>query len=120
MCEWIIAVDKEIIDDLQYEFSLGPIINDRGQQYLTEAVIATIGGLRVEIFSLEHSPPHFRVEYQGETANFDICTGERINGELNRWLRNIRKWHEKNKNYLIEKWNGSRPTDCPVGNVDCG
>jgi hypothetical protein len=71
--------------------------------------------LKVEVFANEHPPPHFRVRYGGETANYRISDCEQLNGGLHKYERFIRQWHAKNKHSLIEQWNKARPSDCPVG-----
>ena len=100
---------------LALDFQHGPIIDEQGQRLLTEETVAHLNGLKVEIFSDEHPPPHFRVFYAGETANFSIKNCEKLNGGLRKWERNIRKWHASHKDELIATWNRTRPSDCPVG-----
>jgi len=72
-------------------------------------------GLRVEVFSNEHPPPHFRVKCGSETASYQIKNCAPLNGELRRYYRVINSWHAENKAKLIEAWNSRRTTDCPVG-----
>ena len=113
--EWIVAADAELGRTLAAEFQLGPIINDAGQRLLTEELVARLDGLKIEVFSREHPPPHFRVIYSGETANFAIKDCSFLNGGLTKWHRTIRKWHTGHKPELIAAWNRTRPSDCPVG-----
>lgn len=113
--EWLVDI-PELSSGLSEDFRNGPILDDRGTRYLTEETIGTIGGLKVQVFSNEHPPPHFRVLYGNESANFSIKDCSRLNGGLDRWLRNIRKWHATNKESLIKAWDKNRPTGCPVGN----
>ena len=112
--EWSISVDS-LSRDLAADFQQGPIIDDRGRRFLGEETIATIQGLKIQVFANEHPPPHFRVYCAGETANFAIKDCRRLNGGLTKWERNIRKWHVDHKPELIEAWNRLRPADCPVG-----
>jgi hypothetical protein len=77
--------------------------------------IARLGGLTIEVFAREHPPPHFRVKYNGETANFRISDGEQLNGGLERYRRVIADWWRANKELLIQAWDSRRPSDCPVG-----
>ena len=117
--EWVVAVDGELVAELQRDIELGPILSD-GRRLFEEQVVGSLGGLRIEILSREHPPPHFRVSYQGQSNNSDICTGSPLPGQaLERWFGNIRKWHAKNRGKLIEAWNSSRPSDCPVGEAVC-
>lgn len=83
--EWKVE-DASLTESLAKDFRLGPIVNEKGQHYLTEELIASINGLKIEIFSREHPPPHFRVFCAGETANFAIkdCVGDRHHLHRNR------------------------------------
>jgi hypothetical protein len=102
---------------LAESLAAGPILNDQGMRFLPEHTVARVNGLKIEVFSNEHPPPHFRVIYQGETANYSIEDCEKLNGGLSKFDRNIRKWHEKHKQDLVSAWNTSRPSNCPVGPV---
>lgn len=116
MNKWIIELKSEIIASLEESIRQGPILNDKGMRRLEEKLVDKIDGLKVEIFSNEHPPPHFKVTYQGESNNFSIKDSEPLNGNgLKKWFRNIKKWHLENKDILINFWNVNRPTDCPVG-----
>lgn len=115
-----IEVLKEQAAELNADFLLGPIVDERGSRFLTEAQIAQIGGLRLFVFSNEHPPPHFRVTYQGASADYVIETGQKLVGDpaLQKFDRNIRKWWAKNKLSVAQAWNKSRPSGCTVGPVD--
>ena len=104
-----------LAESLASDFQQGQIIDENGRRFLTEQIVANIDGLKIEIFSKEHPPPHFRVLYAGDTANFSIKDCEKLNGGLTRWERNIRNWHASHKDELIDTWNRVRPSDCPVG-----
>jgi hypothetical protein len=80
-----------------------------------ELLVDRFAGLKIELFSREHPPPHFRVICGGEAANYRISDCFKLNGELNREYRIIRDWHSENKDKLIEAWNKLRPSNCPVG-----
>lgn len=112
--EWAVEADA-LAPSLVESFQRGPIIDDAGRRYLTEETVANLQGLKIQIFSNEHPPPHFRVSYAGDTANFSIKDCTKLNGGLSRWERNIREWHSENKAELITVWNRTRPSDCPVG-----
>jgi uncharacterized protein DUF4160 len=107
--------DQQALAEFNESFRQGPIIDDAGRRLLVEAKVGQINGLKVEIFSDEHPPPHFRVSFQGEAAIYSIKDGERITGGLGRFDRNIHRWHRTNKDKLIAKWDETRPSDCPVG-----
>lgn len=112
---WRIEVDRALVDSLEASLDQGPIVDNLGRRLLTEAKVGVDGGLKFEIFANEHPPPHFRVSYQGETANFTIHDCRKINGGLDRFSKNIRQWYQSNRDSLIRTWNERRPTDCPVG-----
>jgi hypothetical protein len=112
--EWSVDADKRA-RSLAASFQQGPIMDDRGMRFLGEELVATFDGLRVHIFSREHPPPHFRVTYAGESADFQISDCAKLVGDLRKWERTIRAWHAGHKDELIETWNRTRPTDCPVG-----
>jgi len=67
----------------------------------------------------EHPPPHFHVAYQGQDASFSIADCLRLPGVngLERYESAIYNWWADNKHKLIEIWNASRPTNCPVGPI---
>jgi hypothetical protein len=113
--EWIVGAPEKSVKELIASFQAGPIINNQGQRYLTEELVERLNGLKIEIFSKEHPPPHFRVLYAGETANFSISDCSKLNGGLKKWEKNIKEWHSNNKQTLIEVWNKTRPSNCPVG-----
>lgn len=73
---------------------------------------ATIGSLKVVIFTNDHPPPHFHVLTDMYNAKFDIETCESLGGELpGKHLKAIRKWHAKNIDALRVKWMETRPGD---------
>ena len=117
MAEWIVRVD----DEATWRSLLWALASDiprpQGQVEVTTLLVAQIKGLKVEVFSNEHPPPHFRVSANGETANYSLEDGSQLNGALQRHRRTIRKWYGENRHVLIDAWNERRPSDCPVGKV---
>jgi len=106
---------SDLAESLAAQFAIGPV-ETRGQpRMLVEETVARLDGLKMQIFADEHPPPHFRVTYAGETANFTIKDCSRINGRLDKWLKTIQQWHSKNKAELIAAWDRTRPANCPVG-----
>jgi hypothetical protein len=116
MKEWIVEIQGEALTELQQCFNAGPLF-EHGQRDTAKHFVAAPKGLKIEIFSNEHPPPHFRVKHGGETNSFRIDDGTPLkpNGDLMKYFRNVKKWHRKNKDLLIEKWNETRPSGCPVG-----
>lgn len=118
MAEWGIEASGSIVDELRDSFLQGPIIDEAGNRVLTEHTVDRFAGMKIEVFSNEHPPPHFRVTVAGENNCFRIDDGLPLyDTGLSDYYRNIRKWHKKNKSKLIQAWNDTRPDDCPVGKI---
>ncbi|MFA8443754.1 DUF4160 domain-containing protein [Yoonia sp.] len=122
MKEYVVEIDQSLQDELFQDFLLGPIVDidesgNDDKRMLMEVYVAHVKAAKVEVFSREHPPPHFRVLYQGSSANYEIsdCTRMNGSGQVLRFEKNIKKWWKKNKEKLIEIWNERRPSDCPVG-----
>lgn len=120
MTEWIVKVSNRICEELENSFQQGPVweIKDgKGIHFLTEETVARINGVKIEVFSNEHPPPHFRVKFQSSTENFSIedCSLLNGSGEIMKYEKNIYLWWQENKENLINAWNRLRPSDCPVG-----
>lgn len=120
MIEFSVSVPEDSVAQLAESIRQGPVLevkDGKGLRLLTEEVVDRINGLKIEVFSNEHPPPHFRVKYQSSTANFRISDCERLNGsgEVLKYEKNVRLWWGDNKQTLIEAWNNNRPSDCPVG-----
>lgn len=121
MCEFLVELHPCNLADLKDSFESGPIIElfaDGSEEVEFEKVtIGRFNGLKVEVFSREHPPPHFRIRLNELTANFTIGDCKWLNGnkELFRYRKNVFKWWRENKQLLIDYWNDNRPSDCPVG-----
>lgn len=120
MAEWKIELEPSIVESLAESIRQGPAIttdDDGSRGMLLELTIGQINGVKVEIFADEHPPPHFRVLYQGSSANFTIRDCKMISGsgEVLHHKKKIRNWWKDNKQIIINSWNERRPTDCPVG-----
>ena len=85
MAEWIIPFEDSLASDLNEDLRQGPIIDDNGIRYLTEQTVDRFNGFKIEIFSKEHPPPHFRVCYAGECGNYTILNCTQINGGLRQY-----------------------------------
>jgi hypothetical protein len=95
----------------------GPIIGPGKQRLLLEHTVAFYSGLKFEIFSDEHPPPHFHVTIGEETASFGISDCKKLEGKIKKWEQTIQEWHSENKQLLIDKWNSVRPSGCTVGKI---
>jgi len=118
MTEWSIDIPEELTSDLKSAMFIADIADQRSNlpQNALILTLDRIGSLKVQIFSNEHPPPHFRVTAAGENNNYTISDCTPLNGNaLNRFHRQICEWHKRNKQELINTWNDTRPSDCPVG-----
>lgn len=113
--EWTVTVPDALIGSLRSALCKSMAEELRRNGIIAKAQIDHIDGLKIEIFSREHPPPHFRVRYAGKTANFAIKDCKKLAGDLERWEPDIRQWHGDHKVDLIRYWNERRPSDCPVG-----
>lgn len=91
---------------------------ENGEMFLIEIrqLVARVDGLKLEIRSNEHPPPHFHVITPNINASFDIESCNLIKGEISGKDRNkIIFWHKHSKQMLINIWDSTRPTNCVVG-----
>jgi hypothetical protein len=89
-----------------------------GESFLIEIrqLVARVNGLKIEVYSNEHPPPHFHVKSPNVNASFDIKSCSFLEGDVDtRDKKKIQFWHKHAKPLLIEAWNSTRPTDCTVG-----
>lgn len=103
---------ERLLDPPEEEIDLG---KGKKMKLATAKRVGQIGGLLLFVYADEHPPPHVCVRFQGESANFRISDGSRLVGGLARFDRHIIPWITSHKDDLIQKWNDSRPSDCPVG-----
>jgi Domain of unknown function (DUF4160) len=113
--EIMVQLTGESLTALKDSFTLGPMLNAAGTRMLVEHIVGEFDGLKIEIFSREHPPPHFRVRHNSDTANYTIKDCSKLNGGLNKFHHNIVAWHRQHKNEIVGVWNATRPTNCPVG-----
>lgn len=76
-------------------------------------------GIKIEVYSDEHTPPHFHIKIAEYEWSYTIDNCEKLVWNIMRKhekkivLRHKNWWKEK----LIEKWNATRPEKCPVGKI---
>lgn len=76
------------------------------------------GKLEFHIYSNEHPPPHFHVKTKDIDALFRIDDGSLEKGKINGSDQaKVKFWYDANRSTLIQKWNSTRPSDCPVGPI---
>jgi hypothetical protein len=86
--------------------------------YNIKQLVARVDGLKIEIFAREHPPPHFHVSAGHIDATFSLADGSLLEGRLpGRERALILWWYARSRPLLIETWNETRPTDCPVGPI---
>jgi hypothetical protein len=79
-------------------------------------LVSNQGGVKIEVFSDEHPPPHFHVKSGNIDASFAIEDCSIVDGVVkNKDHKTIKYWHQALKPKIIEVWNRTRPTDCTVG-----
>jgi len=120
MTEWVIEISDDLVGPLADSIQQGRVLeikDGKGLRLLTEETIARVDGLKMQVFSNEHPPPHFRVIYQSSSANYRISDCSRLHGsgDVLKYENNIRLWWLENKKNIIATWNRLRPSDCPVG-----
>ena len=103
MSKLIVSAPTALAESVAADSQQGPIMDDQGSRPFSQETIANLKRLTIQIFSNEDLPPHFRVEYAGETANFSIEDCTKPNGDLNKWERNIRTGHSSHKDQLNER-----------------
>ena len=82
------------------------------------ALVEKINGLKIHIYADEHAPPHFHVLSSEIDAAFTIQDCSLLRGSVDRRTRDlITYWHGSSRQKLIDFWNRTRPTDCPVGPI---
>lgn len=73
--------------------------------------VIIISGMRIEIYTNDHPPPHFHVKAGSRRAKFDIATGKMLQGDLDKKsIRKVRRWMEFNGDLLMQVWISSRPS----------
>ncbi|MDN7138596.1 DUF4160 domain-containing protein [Pseudidiomarina sp. 1ASP75-14] len=89
-----------------------------GEIFLIEIrqLVTRVNGLKIEVYSNEHPPPHFHVKSPNVDASFAIANCAVLEGKVdNSDRKKIELWHRKAKPLLIAAWNSTRPTNCTVG-----
>lgn len=91
-------------------------LNDK--LYSIRALVNNVDGLKIEIFSNEHAPPHFHIRANGLHAVFSIIDCSLVQGEIgSREQKMVQWWYKRSRKKLIEFWNKTRPSDCKVGPI---
>ena len=115
-------IDASDVDDLAEAlyilFSGGYSVWEDGSLYNIRQLVDVHKGLKIEIYPNEHPPPHFHVKSGGNKVSFSIEKCELLEGKIDgRQKALVEWWHKRAKDKLIETWNNTRPSDCPVGKI---
>ncbi len=71
--------------------------------------ISRFFGIIIRMYYNDHAPPHFHAAYQEFSADFDIFTLERINGNLpQRAQQLVLEWADLHRSELKEDWELAR------------
>lgn len=80
--------------------------------------ISEFYGILIEMFFVDHAPPHFHARYAGEEALIEIRTGEVFAGEIpGRALRLVREWLELHRDELLANWDRAQAPE-PLQRID--
>lgn len=107
---------NESLEVLELLLSHGYSVWQDGSLYQIKQLVACVHGLKIEVFSKEHAPPHFHISGNGVDAIFSIADCELLAGNIGRRERGIVVWwYKRSKPLIVDAWNKSRPSRCPVG-----
>lgn len=71
-------------------------------------------GIIIRMYFMDHNPPHFHAEYQGQRAEFDIRTLELIAGSLpSRAHALVLEWAALHRQELLANWNRAVEGELP-------
>ena len=98
----------------------GYAVWEDGRLYYAKALVAVVGPLRIEVRLREHAPPHFHAAVDDRNASFTIRDCTYLNGSITSRDRHLVEYWYRNggRRLVVESWNTTRPTDCPVGPIE--
>ena len=106
---------EELTEVLGLLLSGGYAVWTDGSLYSIKQLVDEVSGLKIEIFSRDHSPPHFHVSGGDIDAVFSIADCSLIKGAIDgRSSRLVQWWYERGRDTLIRTWNETRPSDRPA------
>jgi hypothetical protein len=89
-----------------------------GRLLSIRALVGYVNGLRIEIHPNEHPPAHFHVRSGEIDASFAIEDGRFLKGTIGAREQDLVKfWYRYSRPKLVQAWNETRPSDCPVGPI---
>jgi hypothetical protein len=75
---------EESAEVLEILLSGGFSVWEDGSLYNIKQLVARVNGLRIEVFSREHPPPHFHISGGGIDATFSITECVHLEGKVGR------------------------------------
>ena len=109
---------EESLEVLEMLLSNGFSVWTDGSLYNIKQLVARVNGLKIEVYSREHPPPHFHITGGGIDATFTIDECKHLEGKIGgRERALVEWWYKRSRPMLIDIWNKTRPSDCPVGPV---
>ena len=70
--------------------------------------ISRFYGIVIKMYFVDHIPPHFHAEYQGEVAEYDIRTLDVLAGNIRKRAHAmVLEWASLHKEELLDNWNKS-------------
>lgn len=67
--------------------------------------ISRFYGIIIRMYFMDHNPPHFHAEYQGQKAEYSIKTLDIISGKLPpRAHALVLEWASQHKSELLDNW----------------
>jgi Domain of unknown function (DUF4160) len=102
----------ELAHVLQRLLSGGYSVWTDGTLYNIRARVATVDGLRFEVYPNDHSPPHFHVRSADVSAAFQLSDGSLIAGTIDSRSRQLVNWFldHGGTQKLRDAWDATRPT----------
>ncbi len=94
--------------------------DENGNSFILEQrqLFDRVGAIKINLYANEHAPPHFHIKGNDIDASFTIESCELLNGVVPAKVsKKIKHWHKYAKPKLIEFWNNTRPSECPVGQI---
>ena len=80
--------------------------------------IERVKGLKIHLYANDHAPPHFHVKGHDVDATFTIADCTYLVGNIDgRDVGLVQWWYRRSRQLLVDEWNSSRPSDCPVGKI---
>ena len=111
-------LEEELSKFLKYPCSVEE--DENGNSFILEQrqLFDRVGNIKINLYANEHAPPHFHISNNEFDASFTIESCELLNGHVpSKVSKKIKHWHKYAKPKLIEFWNNTRPSECPVGQI---